>query len=144
MDSGNALAVEVVHQPAQDALVEDRVGLLEEAQDHDPFGFPLAALRGPVAGPGGGPPGVPFLDEAAEAVGGELDELLFLEEERIFAAARGLLQVADLDGADGIAPGQERNPLDPGRLGEIGGLEDGAPESDPDPAEVRDTASRRG
>ncbi len=90
VDAGDALAVEVVHQPPQDALVEDRIGLLEEVHDHDPFRLPLPRVLGPIADPGSARPGVPFFDEPAEAVGGQLDELLFLEKEGIFAAARGL------------------------------------------------------
>ena len=46
LDAGHALPVQVVHQPAQDALIEHRVGFPEEVDDDLPFGLGLGPRLG--------------------------------------------------------------------------------------------------
>ena len=95
---------------------------------HSGLRLPVPASPFPVSR--GGRPGVPVLDEPAEAARGELDELLLLEEEGVLAAARALLEVADLDRAPtGRSPGHDRHALHPGSFGEAGRMEGRSPET---------------
>ena len=80
-----------------------------------------AASRSGRAGRDGAGPGFPLLDEPAEAVGDELDELLLLEEEGILAAGRARSRSSRLRRRRRRRPARaERDALDPGRLDETG------------------------